>query len=297
MCLLAVAAPRAQSPTQGTLPVAVEHRYRIAAKIRPLLLFWIGRDDVGSARIRWRRGDGDARGYDALIGSDPTRAPRGINRWGFILEETGPAGTRVVGIMKQSDEETLEEAKSRVAAEGKGGVVFKMIEAVVGQTESVAKVRASTLPRDYSYRELDALVEVLAKATASPKIQRTALSAGDRPGLLMAITELLHDGVESLKRTGKAPGRKPLGYVYYAKQYEVARVSSDIERNAAYGGVTYPILLKSDFELRARKEAWTERFTIVCGVSGTLAEIPVFVTYQPRWWFKVEMVLDERQVF
>jgi hypothetical protein len=74
-------------------------------------------------------------------------------------------------------------------------------------------------------------------------------------------------------------------------------VSAAVERNAAYGGVTYPKLLRSEFEVRARKETWAESFTIVCGLDGPLAEIPVFLTYQPRWWFKVEMVLDERQVF
>jgi hypothetical protein len=283
--------------TLGTLPVVAEHRYRIAAKIRPLLLFWIGKDDVGGARIRWRKGEGDTLGYDALIGSDPTRAPRKINRWGFILEETGPAGASIVGIMKKSDEETLDEAKSRVAAEAKDAVVFKMIQSVVSQTEAVSRVTVSTVPRDYSYRELDALVDVLTKETAPPKIQKTPVPPGGRTGLLSAIIELLHDGVETVKRTGKAPGRKGLGYVYYAKQYDLTRVSAKVERNVTYGGVVYPSLIESEFEVRARTESWTESFTIVCGLDGSLAEIPVFLTYQPRWWFKVEMVLDERQVF
>jgi hypothetical protein len=307
-CLTALAAaggangpaPRAEPQalqTLGTLPVVAEHRYRIAAKIRPLLLFWIGKDDVGGARIRWRKGENDARGYDALIGSDPTRAPRKINRWGFILEETGPAGASIVGIMKKSDDETLDEAKSRVAAEAKGSVVFKMIESTVSQTEAVSRLTVSTVPRDYTYRELDAIVDVLTKETAPPKIQKTPFPPGGRTGLLSAVTELLHDGVDAVKRTGKAPGRKGLGYVYYAKQYDLTRVSSGVERNVTYGGVAYPSLLKSEFEIRARAESWTESFTIVCGLDGSLAEIPVFMTYQPRWWFKVDMVLDERQVF
>jgi hypothetical protein len=293
-------APRAEPqarPTVGTLPVVAEHRYRIAAKIRPLLLFWIGKDDVGGARIRWRKGENDARGYDALIGSDPTRAPRKINRWGFILEETGSAGASIVGIMKKSDDETLDEAKSQVAAEAKGTVVFKMIQSAVSQTEAVSRLTVSTVPRDYSYRELDAIVDVLTKETAPPKIQKTPMPPGGRTGLLSAVTELLHDGVDTVKRTGKAPGRQGLGYVYYAKQYDLTRVSSSVERNVTYGGVAYPALLKSEFEVRARSESWTEGFTIVCGLDGSLAEIPVFMTYQPRWWFKVEMVLDERQVF
>jgi hypothetical protein len=290
-------AAQAEPSTLGTLPVVAEHRYRIAAKIRPLLLFWVGKDDVGGARIRWRKGENDARGYDALIGSDPARAPRKINRWGFILEEAGPSGATVVGIMKKSDEESLDEAKSRVAAEAKGSVVFKMIQATVSQTESVSRLTVSTVPRDYSYRELGAIVEVLSKETAPPKILKTPVPPGGRAGMLTAIIELLRDGVESVKRTGKAPGRKGLGYAYYAKQYDVTRVSAAVERNAAYGGVTYPKLLRSEFEVRARKESWAESFTIVCGFDGPLAEIPVFLTYQPRWWFKVEMVLDERQVF
>ena len=288
---------QAERPTLGTLPVVAEHRYRIAAKIRPLLLFWIGKDDVGGARIRWRKGDADSRGYDALIGSDPARAPRKINRWGFILEETVPAGTRIVGIMKNSDEQTLDEAKSRVAAEAKGRVVFKMNQSAVSQTEAVSRVTVSTVARDYSYRELDAIVDVLVRETAPPKIQKTPVPPGGRTGLLSAVTELLHDGVDTAARTGRAPGRKRLGYVYYAKQYDLTRVSSSIERNATYGGVVYPKLLKSDFEVRARAETWSESFTIVCGLDGALAEIPVFLTYQPRWWFKAEMVLDERQVF
>jgi len=293
----APAALQAQPPAFSTLPVVAEHRYRIAAKIRPLLLFWVGKDDVGGARLRWRKGDSGARGYDMLLGSDPARAPRKINRWGFILEESGPDGTRVVGIMKKSDEESLDEAKSRVAAEAKGSVVFKMIQAIVGQTESVSRLTVSTVPRDYSYREFDAIVDVLLKETAPPKIQKTPVPPGGRPGLLSAIIELLHDGVDTVARTGKAPGRTGLGYVYYAKQYGLTRVSSSIERNVTYGGVVYPRLLKSEFEVRARTESWTESFTIVCGLDGSLAEIPVFLTYQPRWWFKVEMVLDERQVF
>ena len=41
----------------------------------------------------------------------------------------------------------------------------------------------------------------------------------------------------------------------------------------------------------------TERFTLVCGTEGELARIPVYVKYQPKWWFKAEGVLDETQSF
>jgi len=291
------AAPQVAALTNGTLPIVAEHRYRVAAKIRPLVLFWIGKDNVGGARLRWRRGENDERGYDLLIGSDPDRAPRRVNRWGFILEESRSGGATVLGVMKRSDEETLKEATSRVASEANEGVVFKMIQATIDRSESVARVTISKAGRDYSYRELDALLEVLLKETSLPKIRKTPVPPGGRSGLLTGIAELLHDAVESVHRAGKAPGKKSLAYAYYAKQYDVARISSEIQRNARYGGTTYATLLKSDFEVRARGEPWTESFAIVCGLDGPLAEIPVFLTYQPRWWFKVEMTLDEREVF
>src|SRR5262245_61860626 len=69
----------------ASLPVRIEHRYRMLGKVRPLL-FWISRDDVGGARIRWTGADA-ANGFELLIGSDPARAPRQINKWGYIAEE------------------------------------------------------------------------------------------------------------------------------------------------------------------------------------------------------------------
>jgi hypothetical protein len=282
---------------QGTLPVVAEHRYRIAGKIRPLLLFWIGRDNVGGARVRWRRGEGGERGYDLLIGSDPARAPRKTNRWGFIMEESNAGGATILGVMKKSDEETLEQAKSNVAAEAAGGVTFNMIRATVDPSESVSRVTSATVGRDYSYHELNPLMELLVKEGAPSAIRRVPVPPGGRLGLLLSLTELLHDGVETVRSTSKAPGRKSLPYAYYRKQYDLLRVSSEIEKQVTYGGTTYPRLLKSAFEIKPRGESWAETFTIVCGVDGPLAEVPVFMTYQPRWWFKLELVLDERQAF
>ncbi len=73
-CLLAAPAVLRADPVE-------QHHYRIAARVRPLVVFWITRDGVGDARVTRTRGDGEAR-YTLLIGSDPDRAPFHINRWG-----------------------------------------------------------------------------------------------------------------------------------------------------------------------------------------------------------------------
>lgn len=291
-----VAAP-AEAAYQGTVPVVAEYRYRIAGRIRPLLLFWISKGDIGGGRIRVRRGEGGASGLDLLIGSDPARAPRGINRWGYILEETRGEVTDVVGVMKKSEEDTLDQAKSNIAREAEGDVVFKMIQATVNRVESVARVTIATVAHDYTYRELGALMAAMANDHSPPTIRKTPVPPGGRPGLLTAVSELLRDGVETVRRTGKAPGKRILPYVYYAKQYDVALSSASVETRATYGGVAYPRLLRARFEVRARGESWTEKFTIVDGIDGQLAEVPVFVTYQPRWWLAIDLVRDDRERF
>jgi hypothetical protein len=282
---------------RGALPVAAEHRYRIAGKIRPLLVFWIGKDNIGSARIRWRRGERGEVGYDLLIGSDPDRAPRKTNRWGFVMEESTASGATLLGVMKKGEEETLEEAKASAEREAAQGVVFNMIRATVAPTESVARTASARVGRDYSYRELNELMELLVKQTAAPSVRKVAVPSGGRLGLLLSLAELLHEGVETARATSRPPARKNLPYVFYKKQYDLTRVSSEILKQESFGDVTYPRLLKSAFEIRARGESWTESFSIVCGIDGAVAEIPIFMSYQPRWWFKLELLLDERQVF
>ena len=84
----ALVAPTAGAPEPAPPSSAnVErHHYSIAARVRPLLLFWIGRSGVGDAVVTKRRGPSET-AYSLLIGSDPERAPRRINRWGYIDEE------------------------------------------------------------------------------------------------------------------------------------------------------------------------------------------------------------------
>jgi hypothetical protein len=66
---------------------AVEYDYVMTARVR-LLLFWVGKDDVGGGYIRRGRSTDDPRKefFQVLFGSDPSKAPRAINRWGAGTE-------------------------------------------------------------------------------------------------------------------------------------------------------------------------------------------------------------------
>jgi hypothetical protein len=285
-----------QSPLQSTVPVVTEARYRLSAKVR-LLLFWVGKDNVGGARIRARRGDDGAEGYDLLIGSDPARAPRAINRWGYISEESRAGDATIVGVMKRSDEDSLEAAKSGTANEAAQGIYFKMIQAKNQGGQSAASVTISRAPRDFTYRELGALVDLLLKAPGDTRTKNVALPAGARVGFLSAMAEFLRDNADAVKRDHRAPGRKTLSYAYYGRQYDLTRQSATILSNVTYGETSYPRLVQAEFEVKARDGSSRESFTIVAGIDGAVAGIPVFVSYQPKWWFRADMVLDDRERF
>ena len=66
---------------------------------------------------------------------------------------------------------------------------------------------------------------------------------------------------------------------------------------AEYGGRRYEGLVRLDFESYNPTLRTTEPFTLVCGTEGHLKGVPVYVKYQPKWWFKAEGVLDETQSF
>jgi len=89
----------------------VDHLYRIIGKVR-FLVFWASADDVGGARITWRGSERDSI-VSLLIGSEPRRAPRQVNEWGYIREEVTDDLTTVFGIRTVTDGDSPEDADAR----------------------------------------------------------------------------------------------------------------------------------------------------------------------------------------
>jgi hypothetical protein len=84
-------------------------------------------------------------------------------------------------------------------------------------------------------------------------------------------------------------------YTFNAGVYDLAVTSWERVERAQYGSRTYDKLVRLEFESRNLEKGTTERFVLACGTDGPLAGVPVFVRYQPKWWFKVEGVLDEHE--
>src|SRR2546422_3770649 len=99
-------------PLVDTLPIVSDHRYRASGAIRPFVLFWISRDNVGGARITRRRSADGTFSLEMLTGSDPERAPFRTNRWGYIREVVRGAAAELVAVKTQTEEESIEAARA-----------------------------------------------------------------------------------------------------------------------------------------------------------------------------------------
>lgn len=279
----------------GSLPIVAEHRYRMAAKIRPLLLFWIGRENVGGAQVVWRRSPDGAAGFELLIGSDPARAPRRINRWGYIAEEVRGSEARLLGVMKQSNEQSLDEAKSRLAQEAQEGhYVFKAINAMASAKEASSAITTIRLAHDLTFRDLEALLEIVEHDSADAVMRRVPLPSGTRPGFLVALSELINRSVEAHTRRAAdpPPGTSSLPYIYNGAVSDLTLRKSELLHEAHIGTRTYADVVRAQFAARNRATRNTTDFELLYGTSGPLSSVPIYAVYRPNWWFEVELFLD-----
>lgn len=272
------------------LPVVREHSYAVNAKVRPLLLFWIGRNNVGGARITWRAGSGDHRALELLIGSDPTRAPRRINRWGFIVEELNADKAEILGLMKESNEQTIEEAEAQIKRQD-GDVVFKAARTTIDGSRAVGGVMTIHAPGRLTYHERDAL---LALIPAEPSSVRTVeLPSGTQRGFLVAMESLIRQSVGPCSADrGGARDVRAVSYVYNQTLYDLSLLSCDYEPMLQTPAGTFPDVVDGRFQVRNRNTKYETKFRVFYGTSGELRELPVRAMFRPRWWLEIELVLD-----
>lgn len=268
------------------------HRYRMAGRIRPLL-FWIGRDDVGLAKLAWRSGSEGLRGYDMLVGTDPAKAPRGINRWGFISERTDGADGAVLAVMSKSDESSLGEAEA--SAGGSGGVEFKAMRAVSSGGVLSWRVARVQTPQPLTIHEVVPLLDRVRAETASVSSRSRPLSHDVRPGFLVSVAELV-DRVVAARRASAPLASATAGvvpYVFGQQSYELRLVSAKPASLPTRAGVPGVPGCVSVFEILNLASHERTRFDMSFATEGPLSGVPIAIAWQPRWWLKVELALEE----
>ena len=295
LCLAAAApgsAPVQSGFSRGSLtaslPVLREHSYVVNAKVRPLLLFWIARDNVGEARLTWREGPDGRRAFEFLVGADPARAPRHINRWGYIVEFLDREKAEVLGVMKGSREETIEEAEAQLARQ-RDTSTFKASRTMIDASKAVSRSMTIEAPSHLTFRDLDAL---LAFIPAEPTSRRTLeLPAGTQKGFLVAMDSLMRDSVGPC-RHGRAKGAPTIHYVYNQAVYDLSLLSCDYQSELRTKTGTFANVVDARFQVKDSQTKSETKFRVVYGTSGDLRQVPVRAVFRPRWWMEIELELD-----
>jgi len=285
-----VTAPSANGAADGVRIEGrnAEHRYRIVGKVR-LLLVWVSADDVGGARLTWRGGD-SSQSVALLIGSDPQRAPRGVNEWGYIREEVSADSTEVFGIRTMTDGDSPEDADARRLARGKV-VPLGVLCSRVSRVDAASRTTTVHVAGDASYRDVDRVLEEVERHPTW-RGRRTARPANVAPGFLTAMDLMMRI---SARQSGEAPVCPRQSFVYKDAVYDL--IPRAVERVAALRTRTgvYEHVLRTDIAVKNRATGSTTGFSITYGTEGPLAGVPIAATYQPNWWFKVKLELDDAQ--
>jgi hypothetical protein len=267
------------------------HRYKMAGRVRPLL-FWIGRDDVGMGEIVWRGAEG-AVAYELLIGTDSAKAPRGINRWGYILEASRPSGTRVIGVMTTSDEATLKDVTTPTPGTERVGR-FKGIDARIAGGVSRSATETIETERDYSVRDKALVVDRIRRKLGEATPRDTPVPDGVRPGFLTAVAELVSDTMAA-RREGEQPLRQLKGrtipFVYGRRLYDLKLTGVGPFR-PKQGAPSSQAFVRAEFETLNRGTGTRSTFTLEYAADGPLAGVPTLIRHKPRWWLEAVLKLD-----
>lgn len=287
--------PAPSAALRQDLPILQAHTYRMAGRVRPLL-FWISQKNVGSGVIVWRGGDGAA-AFELLIGTDPAIAPRGINRWGYIVEDSRAGATHVFALMTTDAEARMSEVRARTGGEQAARGRFKAIDARVDAGAVCAATGTIETERDLPLQEVSGLVRHVRDRLTGVTPYDGALPAGARPGFLSAVNELMQDTI-SARRAGPAAlarvrGRT-LGYVHGPFTLDMTLVDVDAsDATTLPAGFDGQAPIHASFELRSRATGERYRFEIDYATTGPLAGVPLVIRYQPRWWLQVELTLEQ----
>jgi hypothetical protein len=296
---------------RAPLHVDAQFDYTMTARVR-LLLFWVGKDDVGGGYIR--RGmlprDPASDVIELLIGSDPAKAPKAINRWGAASEivhrtsgsSHGAESSTFFGFMKVSNGASAAEMEKELAREKRGGSF--LFSAIVNQGErnfDFAKVVPFSSDTDFTIHEFDQAKSMVfdrllgSEGRLKEIAPSQVLACGRREGFLASVAELVDDSLE---------GREPhssVCYFYNGVQHQltlaqVTRVPSETVRltlrDEPHEYVrTYHDLILARFENLNQTTKQRTAFELLLGTTGNLRGVPVQIRYQPNWWFQAVLNL------
>jgi hypothetical protein len=276
------------SASFSAVEVSRERRYQVDARARPFL-FWIRKSNIGDGRLTWRRGPDGTLGYELLVGSDPARTPRHINRWGYLREESSASRATVFGVMSQSDEQSVEDA-DKTTSRTDGLHAFTALRQWLSGSQAQVTVSEVRVQKDLTYADLDVLLSAVPAAPSTTKT--VAMPPWTSPGFLAATASLMEEGRRAAGPASQAP-HFVRAYPYNGQLYDLQLRSADHLDRHTRDGRSFGPAIRGGFRVVNRTTGAETPFTVVYGVEGDLAGVPLLITWRPQWWLEIECALRQ----
>jgi hypothetical protein len=282
------------------------HNYIVTGSVR-LLFFWISRDDVGQGYISLGSTEGQqpTERIKLLMGSDPAKAPLGINRWGAAIEVARPQERdgAFFGFMKTSKGDSASAMRQELSREKEQRqYLFEGIISCRHAGEALSVTVPITSATDFNIHQLDDAEKMVMDRLRVTDRPVRALDIGafegcDRSdGFLFTVKGLIEDAL-----SGRTPPFTRC-YVYNARRYtmtmtgceEPTDLSVSVQIRGARGKLkkTYRSIREARFTVLNTESRGRTHFRIKFGTQAPLRGVPVQIEYQPNWWFKATLNLE-----
>jgi hypothetical protein len=278
-----------------------------------LLIFWVGRDNVGGGRVSFLKSTKKEQtawidGVEVLLGSDPDRVPGSRNRWGYARElafwhSADNAGSRILehtlfeGFMIRSFEESLDEIEE-------GEDEFSVYEGIVCEVEkngASSKIWRFQSSEEDTYRNPDRIGNeyISHVKTAPPFLERVIDNKVDEyehpQGFFTAVRRMADDAMQRIDNNSSLSGLKGTkqGYVYSSKLYSLSFRKLKLHKTLKLStGEEFEKVVELQMETKHLESGKKHRFKLYIATYGDLRGIPVRIEDQPRWWLKVRLDLE-----
>ena len=271
-----------------SLTGSIDYPYRVIGRAR-LVFFSVSDDDVGGARLTWRR-DGDSESVRMLVGSEPGRAPRALNEWAYTAEETN--GDRAdVFVLRSLIAEDKDGQPVRTLPRADGGGQYRA--SCSSASAAMVQTFTTTVTTDgkIDYRSIGHVLDRIGSHSAwkPTDLSRPTDAA---PGFLTAISTMLRRSVQASASGTKQPAA--VAYVYNGTVYDLQLRRVQHDRNVTIRNTTYPDLLKGQFISVRRRDGDQTPFIVSYFADGPRAGVPVVIAFRASWWLSLELQLDDR---
>jgi hypothetical protein len=262
-----------------------EHRYRIIGRMR-FALFSIERDNVGSARMTWRS-DGATTALTLLVGSDPQRAPRSLNQWGYLREEVRSDHAEVFSLRSLDGAEAAAAVGFSIGDGPRFGVSCSSLN-----ERDIDSTRTTVYAPGVTYRMFEQLLDRIAVSSQWEEGHTPRPRSADA-GFLTALEHAIRMGPRAGTDPKSLKMLQSVAYVYNGVLYDLTIRGNEFLGRTTVGRRTFDRLMRSDFSIRNRQTGDVSKFGVTFSPNEAGTSLPVQIFYQPNFWLRVELRLDD----